>query len=229
MEKYYPILNNCALFRQIEEVDLGNLLKCLGAQVKKYQAEDYVFIAGDEVNYVGIILVGIVEILKENLAGNKHIVAFLGPSHMFAEGIVCTDKRISPVTVRIKETAEILWIPYERVVKSCGNSCTFHVRLIQNMMMVLGEKNLTLNKKLELLTLKGMREKIASYLLNEAAEQSSHTFQIMLNRTELADYLNVSRTSMCRELTRMKDEGLLDFYGSSFKLLDMDHLVGCLE
>ena len=229
MEKYYPILKNCSLFRQIEEVDLGNLLQCLNSQVKSYQAEDYLFMAGDEVNFVGIVLKGIIEVLKENLAGNKHIVAFLEPSHMFAEGIVCTAKRISPVTVRTKEPTEILWIPYERVIKSCGNSCTFHIRLIQNMMMVLGEKNVILNKKLELLTLKGMREKIASYLLNEASERSSHTFQIMLNRTELSDYLNVSRTSMCRELARMKEEELLDYYGHSFKILDIKKLAACLE
>jgi CRP-like cAMP-binding protein len=97
------------------------------------------------------------------------------------------------------------------------------------MMMVLGEKNVKLNQKLELLTLKGMREKIASYLLNESLERKSNMFQVVLNRTELADYLNVSRTSMSRELARMKEEGLIDFYGNSFKLINKSSLAECLE
>ena len=97
------------------------------------------------------------------------------------------------------------------------------------MMVVLGEKNIGLNRKIELLTLKGMREKIASYLLSEANETEGKIFQIMLNRTEMSNYLNVSRTSMCRELTRMKDEGLIDFYGRSFKILDRERLAKCLE
>lgn len=229
MEQYYPVLRKCALFRNIDESDFGHLMKCLEAQVKSYRSDEYIFFSGDEINTIGIVLSGVVEIMKESLAGNKHIVAFLGPSDMFAEGIVCTIKRISPVTVRIKEDAKVLFIPYERILRACGNVCGFHTSLVQNMMLVLGEKNVNLNHKLELLTLKGMREKIASYLLSESAERNSNMFQILLNRTELADFLNVSRTSMCRELARMKNEGLIDFYGQSFKLLNKEGLTRCLE
>ncbi len=229
MEQYYPVIKNCALFRRIEEKEFGHLMKCLGAQVKSFQAEEYVFLAGDEINFIGIVLSGRIEIMKENLSGNKHIVAILEAADMFAEGIVCTVKRISPVTVRVKEDARILCIPYERVIKSCGNVCEYHSNLVQNMMVVLGEKNVNLNRKLELLTLKGMREKIASFLINEAGNRGSSMFQIMLNRNELADYLNVSRTSMCRELARMKDEGLIDYYGNSFKIVNKERLALCLE
>jgi CRP-like cAMP-binding protein len=229
MEQYFPALKNCALFRRIGEREFGHLMKCLGAQVRSYKAEEYIFLSGEEINFIGIVLTGRAEIMKENLAGNKHIVALLGPSDMFAEGIVCTEKRISPVTVQVKEGAKILFIPYERIIKSCGNSCVFHINLIQNMMVVLGEKNINLNRKLDLLTLKGMREKIASYLIGEANERKSTMFQILLNRTELADYLNVSRTSMCRELARMRDEGLIDYYGNSFKLKNKELLARCLE
>lgn len=229
MEQYYPIINNCALFRKIGEVEFGHLMKCLGAQIKSYQEDAYIFLTGEEINFIGIVITGVIEIMKENLSGNKHILAFLGPSDMFAEGIVCTVKRISPVTVRVKEDAKVLFIPYERIVNSCGNSCSFHINLIQNMMIILGEKNVNLNRKLELLTLKGMREKIASYLLNESSTRGSSMFQIMLNRNELADYLNVSRTSMCRELARMKEEGLIDYYGNSFKLINKNLLEKSLE
>ena len=148
---------------------------------------------------------------------------------MFAEGIVCTTARISPVTVQAMEDAKILLIPYERITKTCGKACAFHLGLIQNMMIILGEKNMILNYKLDILTLKGMREKLASYLLKASLESGSGTFQIPLNRTELADFLNVSRTSMCRELTRMKDEGLIDLYGRSFKIMNKEGLTRCLE
>lgn len=229
MERYDPVLKKCALFRSISENDLGNLIKCLGAQQRSCRTGEYLFLSGDEINYIGIVLSGTVEIMKENLSGNKHIVAIMGPSDMFAEGIVCTVKRISPVTARIKQDADILMIPYERIIKSCGNSCQFHIGLIRNMMAILGERNVRLNRKLELLVLKGMREKLASYLLSEGGERDSSMFQIILNRTELAEFLNVSRTSMCRELARMKEEGLIDYYGNSFKLLDQNRLRQCLE
>ena len=158
MEKYFPILKKCVLFRGIEEADYKHLLACLSAQVKHYNEEEYLFFAGDRLDHIGIVLSGRLEILKESLAGNKHIIAILDPSHMFAEGIVCTATRLSPVTVQAMEPVKILLIPYERIIKSCGQSCSFHIGLIQNMMVILGEKNVILNYKLELLTLKGMRE-----------------------------------------------------------------------
>lgn len=229
MEKYFSILKKCILFRNIEEKDLGHLLDCLGARVRTFYEEEYIFLAGSVVNYIGIVLSGRVDILKESPAGSRHILDYALPSNMFAEGIVCTQKRISPVIVQAKEPSEILLLPYERIIKACGNSCEFHFGLIQNMMMILGEKNLNLNRKLEILTLKGMRERIASYLIRECMERGKTTFLITLNRTELADYLNVSRTSMCRELARMKEDGLIDFYGNSFRVLDRQRLAECLE
>ncbi len=229
MEQYYPILKRCALFRGIEESNYMHLLGCLDAQIKHFNEDEYIFFAGDKINKVGVVLSGTVEILKENLAGNKHIIAILDSSHLFAEGIVCTADRLSPVTVQAKEETNIMFIPYEKIIRSCGQSCSYHIELIQNMMVVLGEKNINLNWKLELLTLKGMREKLASYLIKASYENRSNTFQIPLNRSELSDFLNVSRTSMCRELTRMKDDGLIDLYGRSFKILDKERLAGCLE
>ncbi len=228
MKEYMNVLMKSALFKNVKEVEMEHMLICLNCYSKNYKNDEYVFFAGSEVNYISVILSGSVEVIKENQAGSVHIVAFLGPSNLFGEGIVCTAARLSPVTVRVKEDSKILFIPYERITKSCSNSCNHHVQLIQNMMTILGEKNYNLNKKIELLTLKGMREKIVSYLLSESHVNNSLTFQLIPNRNELAEYLNVSRTSMCRELSRMKDENLIDYYQNSFKLKDIEALKECL-
>lgn len=228
MDNYIPILSKCTLFKGIVTEDLRNLLSCLGSYTKDYKNDEYVFISGNEINHIGILLSGQAEIIKENLAGSRHIMAFLNPAQIFGEGIVCTVKRISPVTIRVKEDSKILFIPYDRITKSCSNSCNFHVQIIQNMMMILGQKNYILNSKIEILTLKGMREKIASYLLTEYKSCNSLSFQTTPNRNELAEYLNVSRTSMCRELAKMKEEKILDYYQNSFKILSIEALRECL-
>lgn len=229
MQEFSPILKKCILFQEIEEKELMPLMQCMNARIKNYKAGEYVFLSGDTINDIGVVLEGTVDIIKENLAGNRNIVAILKQGDMFAEGIVCTVERISPVSVRIREDTKIIMIPYERVIKSCGNSCTFHIRLIQNMMVILGEKNVRLNQKMELLILKGMRDKLATFLLSEVEGSRNNIFKIGMNRNELAQYLNVSRTSMCRELARMKDEGLIDYYGNSFKLLNKEAIREALK
>lgn len=229
MDKDYPTIEESFLFNEIDKKSIDHLLKCLGAELKNYDKDEYLFLTGDKINNIGIVVEGIVEIIKESLAGDRHIIAFLEASDMFAEGIVSTINKISPVTARVQANSKVLWIPYDKIIRACGNVCDFHLILIQNMITILGEKNLILNKKIELLTLKGMRAKIAKHLLNESYDKGKQTFQIVLNRLELADYLNVSRTSMCRELSRMKEDGVIDYYGKSFKILKEEELIKCLD
>ena len=218
------IILKCPLFQNVSEHQLKGLLTCLNIIIKNFKENEYIFYLGDDVSYIYIILEGNIEILKETINGNRNIVAFLGPSQLFGEGVVCTSKRLAPVSAKTATPATLLLIPYERIVKTCGNSCSFHYQLIHNMMLLLGEKNYMLNHKIDLLMLKGMREKLATYLLNEAQHQNSYAFNIPLNRNELADYLNVSRPSMCRELSRLKAEGIIDYYKNTFKILDIEQL-----
>lgn len=222
------VLKNCILFTSIEEMDIPHLLECIDGRRKTFQPGEFIWLSHSQVNHVGVLLSGSLELIKENPAGMKHILDFVAPSQIFGEGIVCTGNRLSPVTVAARQKSEVLFIPYDRIVRTCGNSCNFHQQIVRNMMMILGEKNSLLNRKIELLTIKGMREKLATYLLYESQKKNSLFFTIIPNRNELADYLNVSRASMCRELGRMKDEGLIDYYQNSFKILDVDRLAECL-
>lgn len=229
MEQFSTILAKCPLFTNINDNEYKILLSCINSYTKDFQNDEYILFAGDKINSIGIVLSGSIEIIKENLAGARNIIDFLGPSDIFAEGIVCTSERISPVTIRVKEDSKILFIPYERIIRTCSNSCNFHAQLTKNLIMLLGEKNFSLNHKIALLFLKGMREKLAAYLLNESQKQNSLSFQIIPNRNQLAEYLNVSRTSMCRELSRMKELKILDYYQNSFKILSLNALKECLK
>ncbi|MCI7594653.1 MAG: Crp/Fnr family transcriptional regulator [Lachnospiraceae bacterium] len=224
----YSILEKCVLFVSISPNDLPHLLTCIEARKKSFLTGEYLWLADEQVNHLGIVLSGSLELVKENPAGIKHILDFVGPGQLFGEGIVCTKMRLSPVTVRARENSDILFLPFTRIIRACEHSCGFHHQIIHNMLMLLGEKNRILNRKIELLALKGMREKLATYLLYEADKQNSQSFTIIPNRNELAEYLNVSRSSMCRELGRMKELGMIDYYQNSFKILSKEALTRCL-
>lgn len=229
MNIYISVLEKARLFKGIIPADLELLIKCLEGTVKKYESGACIIALEQEVGHIGIVLEGQVEIVKENVVGDRNIIAVLESGGLFAEGIVCTTKRLSPVTVRAKTKTNILMIPYERIIITCGKSCVFHSQLIRNMLTLLGEKNYALNHKIDFLILKGMREKIALYLLEEAKKHKSMAFHIVLNRNDLAEYLNVSRSAMSRELSRMKEEGLIDYYKNSFKIINEEALKGFLR
>ena len=86
------------------------------------------------------------------------------------------------------------------------------------MLGILSAKALFLNQRVEYLAIKGMREKISTYLLEQYKINNKNTFTLPLKRTEWADFLNVSRTALSRELGRMRDEGIIEFYRTSVKI-----------
>ena len=103
MGNNFRALKDCILFRDICKEEWGCLISCLGAKVKTYKENEYIIMEGDRVFYVKVVLKGVAEVIRESLSGDKHIVAMLQASDMFAEGIVCMDESLSPVSVMAKK------------------------------------------------------------------------------------------------------------------------------
>ncbi|MBQ1991294.1 MAG: winged helix-turn-helix domain-containing protein, partial [Clostridia bacterium] len=97
--------------------------------------------------------------------------------------------------------------------------CRFHAMVVQNLFFAISEKNRKLVQKLGHMSKRSTREKLISYLSEEAKKQTSSTFTIPFNRQQLADFLSVERSAMSNELCKMRDEGLIEFEKNNFKLL----------
>ncbi|WP_048571373.1 Crp/Fnr family transcriptional regulator [Clostridium cylindrosporum] len=229
LQEIVNILVKVNLFRGIEREEILKIIPCLDYRVKSFDKGANIFQAGDTVNNIGIVLSGSCEISKENVAGNKIIVAMLSSEDMFAESIVCRKNKISPVNVTSIENSKIIFISYDKIIRSCDNSCGFHVNLINNLLVTIAEKNYILNNKIDILLLKSMREKIATFLLNKQKQTGSFSFNIEINRNQLAEYLNVCRSALSRELSRMKEENIIDFYKNTFKIKDIESLKKIIQ
>ena len=91
--------------------------------------------------------------------------------------------------------------------------------VVQNMFFAISEKNKKLVQKLVHMSKRSTREKLISYLSEEAKRHNSPNFAIPFNRQQLADFLSVDRSAMSNELCKMRDEGLIEFEKNQFKLL----------
>jgi len=214
-------LQSAALFQGIAPQELDALLLCFNPMIKRYEKGEIAVAAGDALTGIGIVVSGEVEILHENAAGSKSLLSFVGQGQTFGEIAAFAGQGIWPATVTARQSSVLLFIPPERFLGSCPRACGFHKTLIQNMLKILAEKAIRLNKKVEYLEIKGIRPKLCAYLLEQRKLNGSDTFILPMSKSELADYLSVSRPSMSRELGQMRDEKLLDFYLSSVRLLNI--------
>ncbi|HOQ01922.1 MAG TPA: Crp/Fnr family transcriptional regulator [Acetivibrio clariflavus] len=219
MKEYLNVLCNSPLFSGIEKTDLDKMLKCLSARKASYAKDEYILSAGDAINDVGIVLYGSVNIIKEDFWGNRAILTKVQSGEMFGEAFAFANIQKLPVSAVATEKTEVLFVDFGKITTTCSSACLFHSRLIQNILKILASKNIMLTQKLEHIVKRTTREKLLSYLSEQAIKSGSNTFSIPFNRQELADYLSVDRSAMSKELCKLRDEGILEFNKNHFKLV----------
>ncbi|HHV65972.1 MAG TPA: Crp/Fnr family transcriptional regulator [Peptococcaceae bacterium] len=219
-QKWLDSITKCALFEDIPTEQLLGVLQCMNLKVNEYRKDDYLTLAGDTFTEIGIILQGTVALTKETASGGRVIIGLLGPGEMFGEMAAYSGQKFWPLTVIAKTNCTVMFFSQDKIVGCCDKVCSSHKKLIMNMLKVLAKRALMLNRKVEYLSIKSLRGKICSYLLEEYNKNGRTTFQLDLNRNELADFINVSRPSLSRELGKMRDEGLIDFHSTAIKIKD---------
>ncbi len=219
MKKYSEILKKCPLFTGIQEEQLYTMLHCLGAQMMAFDKKYTIFMEGKPAKYIGIILSGSAQIIRTDFYGNRSLLAEVGPSELFGEAFACAETKELPVTVIANEPSEVLLIDCAHILHTCQNNCGFHQQLIFNLMKDLAEKTLTFHRKLEITAQRTTRDKLLTYLTMQAKTARSNRFTIPFDRQELADYLEVDRSGLSAEISKLRTEGILRSHKSEFELL----------
>lgn len=213
------ILLRCPLFLGIDQDELSDLLACLGAEQTRCEKGEYIWCAGETPSQIGVVLSGGIDVIQEDYWGNRAILARAVPGEIFGEAFAFGDPQPLPVSVVASGPAALLLLDFRKILTACPGSCSFHTRLIQNMLGILAQKNRMLTEKIKHLVKRSTREKLLSYLSSQAISAGSDSFCIPFNRQELADYLSVERSAMCRELGKLREEGILAFHKSHFTLM----------
>ncbi|MGN0243486.1 MAG: Crp/Fnr family transcriptional regulator [Lachnospiraceae bacterium] len=218
MKNDFEILSQCPLFNDIERSDINSMIACLDGRAINVQKGTPVFLEGDSVQFVGIVLSGVVQVIREDYYGNRSVMAILQPGALFAEVFSCAGLETMPVSVIALTDSNVLLLDCRRVFTLCSNSCHFHSTLIKNLLQEIAQKNLALTQKIRYMSQKTTKDKLMAYLLDQAKQQESTEFVIPHDRQSLADYLGVERSAMSAEISKLKKAGRIDTHGSWFCL-----------
>ena len=213
--KDIKILKNLALFKGLNDNELIEIKEFLSS-VKTYDNKEIIFNTGDAINYFGILLKGQVDLSIEDVFGNKAILSKLTGPALFAESVLIGGVGEIPLSVVASMDSEVIFFDY-KAYKSSGSSSLIKVQ--DNLIKILARKNLFMRDKLNLLSLPSTRSKILYFLSNEARKRKSKYFEIDYNISELAQFLNLNRSSLSRELSKLKKEGLIDYDNKTFRIL----------
>lgn len=220
MKEYLPVFSDSSLFRGISPEDLPRMLDCLSARRTRHNKQDLIIREGQKVSALGFVLSGQAQITKDDYMGNRTIFADILPGDVFAEAYAFRKESPVPINVISITEGEILWLDCGRITGICAQACTFHAKLVENLLFIMASKNILLSRKIEHISRRTTREKLLSYLSDQAFLQGSRAFDIPFSRQELADYLCVDRSAMSSELSKMQSEGIIRYRLNHFAFPD---------
>ena len=218
MKEFWPIIHSSTLFSGISEEELTAMLSCLDTKTESFPKDTFLLHAGDTAESVGLVLLGSVLIVQEDIWGNRNILSKAYAGQTFAAAYACAPGSLLNVSVLAETPVMAMFLNVKRVLNVCPSACAHHSRIIRNLLGELAEKNLRFGEKLTHMGQRTTRAKLMSYFSAEAQRLGTYEFDIPFSRQQLADYLAVERTGLSQELGKMRSEGLLDFYKSHFVL-----------
>lgn len=214
----FEIIKNSHLFDNISEQDISVILTELQAKRVKYKNGEVIFPVGSKAEGIGLVLSGEVLFTHTDMHGHYTIFERIEPGEIFEEAHAFAQEKILIVDMIAKKTTEVLFFNIEQLLQQSNNNQLYH-QLIRNLLKMLSTKVLDLKKKIKYISPKSIRDRCLTYLYDQAKLHESNSFAIPFNRQEMADYLNVDRSSLSAELIKMQQDGLLLYEKNHFTLL----------
>lgn len=228
-KKYLEIVSNSILFKGIELSNIPHVLGCLDYKIADFRKNEYIERIYSPFKGVYIVLEGEMAIVREKYNGDRKIVNLFSVGDICGEALAFCGSVRWPMSFQALSDSKVIIIHPEKILNICNKACIFHKTILLNIIQVVAKKACDLNRKVEYLMLNTINGKLSRYLLEQKELCCSPVFELPLNREKLADYLNISRPSMSRELSRIRDSGIIELNKNTVKILDEEKLRALLE
>lgn len=209
-------LSNNMLFLGMNEAEIKEALRLLEAREKRYERGELIFHAGSLTSLMGIVLAGSVTVESNDVWGNRTILSHVGRNQVFAETYAFLREEPLLVDVAANEACHILFLRID-MLSAVGRELSN--KLLANLLMISAHKNLHLSGRSFHTSPKTIRGRVMSYLNSVLIQTGKQEFDLPFNRQQLADYLNVERTALSKELGKMQKDGLFTVRKNHFVVL----------
>lgn len=214
---YETILPGNSLFSGVNPKDISAMLLCLNAVIFSFEKNEIIFREGSRADRIGIVIKGEVSVLQDDIHGNRTLFHKLFSGDSFGEAYACALSNAYPMTVQSDTEVTVLFLKTEQIF-SHEHFCQFQGILIRNLLHIIAEENVSINRRLSNTMHKTTREKLLSFLYDESKKAQKDTFVISMDRQQLADYLGVERSALSAVISTLVKEGILSSNRNTFTL-----------
>ena len=206
-DQYFEVLAGLDLFKNFSRDELKARLDASGYEVKRYEKDQIIHLENEVCQSLDIILEGKVAVQKIDEEGNVLTINIFSAPEIIGAHLIFSTRNIYPMTVLADSEVVILRLNRELIVELGQSDPGFMVDLLQ----IISDRIMILADKIRTISHNTIREQITAFLTYEFSLQKSRVLKLNYTKKELAERLGVKRTSLSRELNKMRRDGLLDY------------------
>lgn len=214
----YKDVKSCSLFAGLDDEQCLFLLEYLKAHHTRYEKGGIIYSQENETDTFAVIMQGTVEMVRYDCWGNRFLILTQGSGTCLGLAGTLFERWIPDTHVIARSECDLLFLDAKKLRTSECLSIPACAMLKNNISKQLARKETELLGKLSLIHCRSTREKVSFFLSQEAALHRSKSFDIELSRQDMADFLSVDRSALSKELSRMKQEGLIDYHLNHFEI-----------
>lgn len=215
-----PLLVNCPLFRGVSTDELENIYSELKFNIYSHKKESIIKLAQDECTSLIIIEEGVVRGEMTDISGRVLKVEDISAPNAIAAAFLFGMNNRFPVNVIANTDCKLLVIPKLEFV----NMLQKNQKILINYLNMISNKAQFLSSRLNILSLKDLKAKLAHYLLQQTQNGRIINFTMPDNQSKLADFLGVTRPSLARALKQLSDDDIIETNRNDVKILKLDEL-----
>ncbi|MDP3388099.1 MAG: Crp/Fnr family transcriptional regulator [Eubacteriales bacterium] len=212
--------DNYAFLKHIPQAFLEECLKTNTMNIKTYSKDEIIHFDGDKCAFVEHILSGKVVVERIDESGDLLTITEFYPDDILGGNLIFSRNPHYPMTVTAKTDTSLLVIQKDILFDLCSTNLSF----LRQFLEYISDHALLLGDKIKYYVNRSIRESILAYLKNEHKLQNSYKIQLQSTKKALADRIGVQRTSLSRELQKMKNDGLIEFDAVSITIVDLNAL-----
>lgn len=220
METLLYVLQQSALFHNMALAEIAELLTKISYRVREYRENEIIFSINQTADTLGIIIDGCVDVKKDFLSGKVVTITTRGPFDLLADAAMFSGAQYYPGTLFACKTSKIFLLHKQELLRLFSLDQT----IMLNFLCSVSNRMMALNQKIEILSLTSIQSKIAHFLIRESQVRQSLVVTLPFSKKNWAEHLNVSRTSLSRELRRLEAARYLSFHNRTIRIKQLSKL-----
>ncbi|MCR5729921.1 MAG: Crp/Fnr family transcriptional regulator [Ruminococcus sp.] len=208
------------LFKNINTEDCKRMITCFNADIRRYKSGSCIANYDEYNDKIGIVLSGRAVMVRYDINGVRTIIESLEEQSIFGAYFTFNISKRNTIEIVSETDCEIMFVRRSEITKRCEKACQCHSKVVENLLALMSEKTISLSERIEVLSQRSIEDKLISCLeIIEDKTPDGKTPQIPFSTTALSDYLCVNRSALQREISKLKNAGVLTISKRKFKFL----------